>query len=57
MGMPATTRWTVEMVRALPDDGKRYEVIDGELGVQREWRRGGAFISGGTTRGFLATSS
>jgi hypothetical protein len=25
MVMPAT-HWTVEMVRALPDDGKRYEV-------------------------------
>ena len=34
MGMPqAATRWTAEMVRALPDDGKRYEVIDGELFV------------------------
>jgi Uma2 family endonuclease len=33
MAMPATTRWTAEMVRALPDDGKRYEVIDGELFV------------------------
>jgi hypothetical protein len=30
MALPAT-HWTVEMVRALPDDGKRYEVIDGEL--------------------------
>jgi Uma2 family endonuclease len=30
--MPATTkRWTAEEVRALPDDGKRYELIDGEL--------------------------
>ena len=27
------TEWTVEMVRALPDDGNRYEVIDGELFV------------------------
>ncbi|MEP7346733.1 MAG: Uma2 family endonuclease [Gemmatimonadaceae bacterium] len=26
-----TTEWTVEMVHALPDDGNRYEVIDGEL--------------------------
>ncbi len=26
-----TTRWTAEMVRALPEDGKRYEVVDGEL--------------------------
>ncbi|MGH7689113.1 MAG: Uma2 family endonuclease [Gemmatimonadaceae bacterium] len=25
------THWTVDMVHALPDDGKRYEVIDGEL--------------------------
>ena len=25
--------WTAEMVRALPDDGKRYEVLDGELYV------------------------
>jgi iron complex outermembrane receptor protein len=33
MGMPATTTWTADMVRALPDDGKRYEVIDGELFV------------------------
>ena len=34
MVMPAQhTDWTVEMVRALPDDGNRYEVIDGELFV------------------------
>lgn len=35
MGMPATTpiRWTAEMVRALPSDRNRYEVIDGELYV------------------------
>jgi len=34
MGMAhATGGWTAEMVRALPDDGKRYEVIDGELFV------------------------
>ena len=32
MGMPATqTHWTVDMVHALPDDGNRYEIIDGEL--------------------------
>ena len=32
MGMPhATQDWTAEKVRALPDDGRRYEVIDGEL--------------------------
>ncbi|MDB4913297.1 MAG: hypothetical protein JWM95_941 [Gemmatimonadetes bacterium] len=32
MYMPQLTRqWTVESVHALPDDGNRYEVIDGEL--------------------------
>ena len=32
--MPAQpTEWTVEMVRALPDDGNRYEVVGGELFV------------------------
>jgi hypothetical protein len=45
--MPAThTDWTVEMLDALPDDGQRYEIIDGELfvtpspsDVRREDRR------------------
>jgi len=36
MGMPAQeslhpTQWTADMVRALPEDGNRYEVIDGVL--------------------------
>ena len=32
MGMPLTAHvWTAAEARALPDDGKRYEVIDGEL--------------------------
>jgi hypothetical protein len=31
MGMAATTYWTAEMVRQLPDDGNRYEVVHGEL--------------------------
>ena len=32
MGMPANeTYWTLEKVRALPDDGNRYEVLDGTL--------------------------
>ena len=36
MAIPAQpTEWTVEMVRALPDDGNRYEVIDGELFFDR----------------------
>ena len=35
MGMPAPqTEWTAEMERALPDDRKRYEVLDGELFVK-----------------------
>ena len=29
----ATTGWTADKVRALPDDGNRYEVVDGELFV------------------------
>src|SRR2546428_9528439 len=34
MGMPHTAkRWTAAMVRALPDDNYRYEVIAGELVV------------------------
>lgn len=36
MGMPAQQQdleWTVDRVHALPDDGKRYEVLDGELFV------------------------
>jgi len=31
MGMPAPIYWTADMVRALPDDGNRYEVVYGEL--------------------------
>lgn len=32
MGMPhAPTRWTAELVRALPDDGRRHELVAGEL--------------------------
>ena len=34
MGMPhAAERWTPDAVRALPDDGRRYELIAGELVV------------------------
>jgi Uma2 family endonuclease len=34
MAMPvAQTEWTIEMLDALPDDGQRYEIIDGELFV------------------------
>jgi Uma2 family endonuclease len=34
MGMPAPhVEWTAGMARALPDDGQRYEVLDGDLFV------------------------
>lgn len=38
--VPEPTVWTVEMLRDLPDDGKRYEIIDGELLVSPSprWR-------------------
>ena len=42
MGMPAPIYYTVDMVRALPDDGKRYEVVRGELLVTpapRTWHQ------------------
>lgn len=32
MAMPApVTEWTLDMLHALPNDGKRYELVDGEL--------------------------
>lgn len=34
MGMPAAhTMWTVQMLDALPDDGQRYELLDGSVYV------------------------
>jgi Uma2 family endonuclease len=30
---PPPTEWTAQLARALPDDGNRYEVLDGELFV------------------------
>jgi Uma2 family endonuclease len=33
MGMAINAGWTVEQLATLPDDGKRYEIIDGELYV------------------------
>ena len=49
MGMPAQQQdldWTVERAHALPDDGDRYEVLDGELFVTPApiWRHQGATI-------------
>jgi len=31
-----TYRWTSRDLEVLPDDGKRYEIIDGELYVSRQ---------------------
>ena len=42
MGMSAPLYYTAEMVRAIPDDGKRYEVVHGELLVTpapRAWHQ------------------
>ena len=42
MGMAATTFYTADMVRALPDDGNRYETVRGELLVTpapRAWHQ------------------
>jgi hypothetical protein len=33
--METTLRWTSADLEVLPDDGKRYEIIDGELYVSR----------------------
>ncbi len=40
MGMAAPTYWTAEMVRQLPDDRNRYEVVYGELLVTLSPRLG-----------------
>ncbi len=39
--------WTVEEVHALPDDGNRYELVDGELLVTPapSWRHGDAVLA------------
>ncbi len=34
--MTSTLRWTSADLEALPDDGKRYEIIDGELFVSKQ---------------------
>jgi Uma2 family endonuclease len=40
MGMAAPPYYTADMVRALPDDGKRYELVHGELLVTPSPRGG-----------------
>ncbi len=42
MGMAAPVYYTADMVRAMPDDGNRYEVVYGELLVTpspRPWHQ------------------
>ncbi|MBV9019481.1 MAG: Uma2 family endonuclease [Ktedonobacteraceae bacterium] len=34
--MMKTVRWTIHDLELLPDDGKRYEIIDGELYVSKQ---------------------
>ena len=34
--MTSSLRWTSTDLDALPDDGKRYEIIDGELFVSKQ---------------------
>ncbi len=47
MVMPATRAdWTVDMLDALPEDGQRYEIIDGELFVTPAPRENHQFIVG-----------
>jgi Uma2 family endonuclease len=48
MGMPAlpTTGWTVDMLETLPDDGKRYEIIDGDLFVTPAPHLAHQFVAG-----------
>ncbi len=47
MAMPVLQKeWTAEMVRALPNDGNRYQVVDGELFVTLgpAWRHGDVLL-------------
>jgi Uma2 family endonuclease len=47
MAMPATiVDWTVDMLDELPDDGQRYEIIDGELFVTPSPRDVHQFVVG-----------
>jgi hypothetical protein len=36
VNMPTALRWTSADLEVLPDDGKRYEIIDGELYISRQ---------------------
>ncbi|HEX8090082.1 MAG TPA: Uma2 family endonuclease [Blastocatellia bacterium] len=34
--MPTSLRWTSADLESLPDDGKRYEIVDGELHLSKQ---------------------
>jgi Uma2 family endonuclease len=56
MGMAAPTYYTAEMVRQMPDDGNRYEVVHGELLVTpapRLWHEEVASRLGAALREYL----
>ena len=56
MGMAAPTYFTADMVRALPDDGRRYEVVHGELLVTpapRAWHQEIVWRLGSAVRAYL----
>jgi len=56
MGMAAPIYYTAEMVRALPEDGNRYEVVRGELLVTpapRAWHQEVAFRLAESLREYL----
>jgi Uma2 family endonuclease len=44
--MMETLRWTSQDLELLPDDGKRYEIVDGELYVSRQPHWEHQFVSG-----------
>jgi len=57
MGMAAPLYYSAEMVRALPDDGNRYETVHGELLVTpapRVWHQEIVFRLGHELQGYLA---
>jgi Uma2 family endonuclease len=56
MGMVAPVYFTTDMVRALPEDGKRYELVRGELLVSpapRLWHQELVYRLGETIRQYL----
>jgi Uma2 family endonuclease len=44
--MPTSLRWTSADLETLPDDGKRYEIIDGELYVSKQPHWHHQFVAG-----------